>query len=342
MLSNENIKLLPNKINIMAKDNAMVKIKAALIAVVFAVSLLFCGFGAANIEKKDFIKWVDCNVPYEVLLSAYEYDVRYHNSETVEFDFVEALSYLAVKFGNKFSAKRDNVALSDLVNKLKEGSKISDFYGENKYYLYYVEAYSAIFREYIGEYTDGNGNTVYGLKNYHPIPQGYWYNHYDDFGVSRSYGFRRKHLGHDISGSIGTPVIAVEGGTVTEFGWNRYGGWRIGIRSFDGLRSYYYAHLRKNKPYIEGLEKGDTIKAGQVIGYLGVTGYSYKENTNMKCAPHLHLGIQLIFDESQYQGASEIWIDPYDICRFLSHNRAQVYKEGDDYITKTSPSLSFQ
>jgi len=312
----------------------MDKLKATLIAGVLAMCLFFCGFSALNTENKDFIKWVDLNVPYEVLLNAYEYDVKYHNSDTIEFNFVEALSYLAVKCGNKFSATRDISALSDLVNKLKEGSKISDFYGDNKYYLYYVEAYSALFSEYIGDYIDDKGNTVYGLKNYHPIAQGYWYNHYDDFGTSRSYGFRRKHLGHDVLGSIGTPIIAIEGGTITEFGWNRYGGWRLSIRSFDGLRSYYYAHLRKNKPYIEGLKKGDEIKAGQVIGYLGVTGYSYKENTNMKCKPHLHLGIQLIFDESQYQGASEIWVDPYQICRFLSHHRAQVYKEGDDYISK--------
>lgn len=280
-------------------------------------------------------------MPYEVLLAAYEYDVKYNVSDEVQFDFAEALAYLAVKNGNNFVVKRDIAVLGALVNKLKDGGKISDFYGENKYYLYYVEVYSAIFCEYIGEYTGSSGNACYGLKSYHPIPQGYWYNHYDDFGAARSYGFRRKHLGHDICGSVGTPIIAVEGGTVTEFGWNRYGGWRLSIRSYDGLRSYYYAHLRKNKPYIEGLKKGDTIVGGQVIGYLGVTGYSYKENVNMTCAPHLHLGIQLIFDESQYKGASEIWVDPYQICRFLSHHRAKVSKDGDDYINKDSiPPLS--
>ncbi len=46
-------------------------------------------------------------------------------------------------------------------------------------------------------------------------------------------------------GSIGTPIIAVESGTIEALGWNQYGGWRIGIRSFDKKRYYYYAHLRK-------------------------------------------------------------------------------------------------
>ena len=52
----------------------------------------------------------------------------------------------------------------------------------------------------------------------------------DDFGTGRSYGFARKHLGNDLLGSMGTPIVAVESGTVEALGWNQYGGWRIGIR----------------------------------------------------------------------------------------------------------------
>ena len=48
-----------------------------------------------------------------------------------------------------------------------------------------------------------------------------------------SYGFKRQHLGHDLMGQVGTPVIAVESGYVEAIGWNQYGGWRLGIRSFD-------------------------------------------------------------------------------------------------------------
>lgn len=286
-------------------------------------------------EHKDFIKWIDNKVPYEILMSAYEYEVKYHGSETVDYDFEKALAYLATKNGNKFSVKSDLKALSDLVLSLQKGKKIDDYFGTNKYYKYYLEAYNAIFAEFIGEYTvTETGVSSYGLKNYLPFPKGYWFNHADDFGNSRNFGFKRKHLGHDMYGSVGTPICAVEGGTVTELGWNRYGGWRIGIRSFDTKRSYYYAHLRRNKPYIEGLKKGDKIQAGQVIGYLGVTGYSYKENNNMSCPPHLHIGMQLIFDECQYQGPKEIWVDMYAITKFLSHNRAEVYKDGSDYHSK--------
>ncbi|MDO4744404.1 MAG: M23 family metallopeptidase, partial [Clostridia bacterium] len=148
-----------------------------------------------------------------------------------------------------------------------------------------------------------------------------------DFGNSRSYGYKRKHLGHDMMGNVGTPIIAIESGTVEAIGWNQYGGWRLGIRSFDKKRYYYYAHLRKNHPYPVDLSVGHTVKAGDVIGYLGMTGYSSKENVNNIDTPHLHMGIQLIFDESQKDGNGEIWIDCYEIAKFLSQNTTAVVKD---------------
>ena len=62
---------------------------------------------------------------------------------------------------------------------------------------------------------------------------------------------------------------------------------------------------------------GKTVKAGDVIGYLGMTGYSSKENVNNINVPHLHFGLQLIFDEVQKEGTNQIWIDVYAIINFL-------------------------
>lgn len=177
--------------------------------------------------------------------------------------------------------------------------------------------------------------TKYGLKAFHPLAKNFPYSHYDDFGVARSYGYRRKHLGHDMMGQVGTPVIAVESGRVEAIGWNPYGGWRLGIRSLDGKRYYYYAHLRKDYPYQAILQEGSIVCAGDVIGYLGRTGYSQTENTNNIEEPHLHFGIQLIFDESQKESDNEIWIDCYEIIRFLSVNRSEsVKKEGTKEWTR--------
>ena len=182
---------------------------------------------------------------------------------------------------------------------------------------------------FLGSYAiekDGQWISRYGLKVFSPIAEGYYYTHYDDFGASRSYGFKRKHLGNDMMGSEGTPIVAVEGGVVEALGWNRYGGWRVGIRSHDRKRYYYYAHLKKDEPYAPGLTVGQSLNAGDLIGFLGRTGYSDKENTNNIEVNHLHFGMQLIFDESQKECNSEIWIDVYQINRLLSQHRSSIRK----------------
>ena len=129
--------------------------------------------------------------------------------------------------------------------------------------------------------------------------------------------------------AVGTPIIAIESGTVEVLGWNQYGGWRIGIRSFDKKRYYYYAHLRQNRPYHIDLSEGKIVNAGDVIGYVGRTGYSSNENTNNIQVSHLHLGLELVFDESQKESNNEIWINLYDITRLLEKNKATVTRNKD-------------
>ena len=132
-------------------------------------------------------------------------------------------------------------------------------------------------------------------------------------------------------GGLGTPIVAVEGGIVEAMGWNRYGGWRVGIRSFDSRRYYYYAHLKKDTPFAPGLQEGDVVQAGDLIGFMGRTGYSDKENVNNIETVHLHFGLQLVFDESQKECNSEIWIDVYNIVRLLSAHRSSLQKTAEGW-----------
>lgn len=295
----------------------------------------------------DYIRWVDFTVSYEALCEAYEWDVETHGTEH-EICWVDLLAYTAAKTGGQFDKAALNI-MEKGAKALSEGEKTLEELTEDlKYYSYYQEAYNAAIGGLVGEYerevTDTetlnqteNGpateqkqfETVYGLKGYFPLARGFDYTHYDDFGVSRSYGYQRQHLGHDMMGLTGTPIIAVESGVVEALGWNQYGGWRIGIRSFDGKRYYYYAHLRQNYPYAEGLEEGSVVTAGDVIGYMGHTGYSTTENVNNIEVTHLHWGLQLIFDESQKEGNNEIWIDVYPLTRFLSKHTQPAAKVGD-------------
>ena len=200
-----------------------------------------------------------------------------------------------------------------------------------KYFSYYKEAYSAVLGGLVGDYEiqESEGGPYvkkYGLKAFSPIAKGFPYSDYDDFGVSRSYGYKRQHLGHDMMGQIGTPVICIESGYVEALGWNQYGGWRVGIRSLDKKRYYYYAHLRQDYPYQAKLKEGDFVTAGDVIGYMGHTGYSTKENVNNIDTVHLHYGLELIFDEDWRENGHEIWVDCYNLTRFLYKNRSEVHK----------------
>lgn len=289
-------------------------------------------------NKNDYIKWVDFTPTYEALDKTSKLDIQSHNNnESITYNWIELLAYLACKYGGDLK-KFDSADLDSLVEKLKNGITIDELTKDLQYYSYYYEAYDAVLHEYIGNYeietidsesTETILEEKYGLKAFSPIAANYSFSHYDDFGASRSYGYKRTHLGNDLMGSIGTPIIAVESGIIEALGWNQYGGWRIGIRSFDGKRYYYYAHLRKDHPFVQGLAEGQTVKAGDVIGYLGMTGYSATENVNNINVPHLHFGIQLIFDESQKDGVNQIWIDLYQIVEFLKKNASEVYKDSE-------------
>jgi peptidoglycan/xylan/chitin deacetylase (PgdA/CDA1 family) len=114
---------------------------------------------------------------------------------------------------------------------------------------------------------------------------------------------------------------------VEEMGWNQYGGWRLGIRSLDSKRYYYYAHLRKDRPYSVNVERGKQVQAGDVIGYVGRTGYSSIENTNNIKQSHLHWGLQIIFDGSQKIGIHEIWVDVYQITKLLQKHKSETVRD---------------
>lgn len=265
------------------------------------------------------IRWVDFQVPYESLKFAMETDIETAEQE-IHVSWIDILALAACRTGGKCGLASVKKAAGDL----KDGACARDL-AKGDYFDYYHSAYEAALGGLLGNYAieiDGKWHSRYGLKAFSPIAAGYDYSHCRDFGAARSFGFARKHLGNDLMGRKGTPIVAVEGGVVEALGWNRYGGWRVGIRSMDGKRYYYYAHLQKDHPYAEGLKEGDLVQPGQLIGFMGRTGYSSKENTDNIDAVHLHFGLELVFDESQKECDNEIWIDVYDIVRLLSSHRA--------------------
>ncbi len=312
---------------------ASVALLCAATAACFA--LLTARIQTQPVSADAVLKWVDFGVTASAMEKALKLDIESQSQKT-KLDWIELLAYLGAKYGGDFKRYKAK-DMNALAEKLRSGQTIEQLTANMQYYDYYYTAYGAVLGGMVGSYQiqtqesydDGKVEMVekYGLKAYSPIAYGYSFSHYDDFGNSRSFGFRRTHLGNDLMGGVGTPIIAVESGVVETVGWNRYGGWRVGVRSLDGRRYYYYAHLRKDRPYHADLKEGEMINAGDILGYLGRTGYSSKENVNGMQKPHLHFGMQLIFDESQKEGNNEIWIDVYEIVKLLQRHKSPVVRE---------------
>ncbi len=121
----------------------------------------------------------------------------------------------------------------------------------------------------------------------------------------------RRHEGCDLFGEKDAPgiypVVSITRGKVEQIGWLPLGGYRIGIRSPSG-GYFYYAHLDS---YGREFQEGDSVKAGQLLGYMGNTGYG-PEGTRGEFATHLHMGIYV-----KTQNHSELSVNPYWVLRFL-------------------------
>ena len=132
----------------------------------------------------------------------------------------------------------------------------------------------------------------------------------------RTYGGSYGHEGTDLMADIQKagyyPVISISEGVIENIGWLEKGGWRIGIRSTHDVY-FYYAHLSS---YAEDFRKGDVIQAGQLLGYMGDTGYGKTEGTRGKFDVHLHLGIYVRTEE-----IPELAVNPYWFLKYLEQHK---------------------
>jgi len=109
----------------------------------------------------------------------------------------------------------------------------------------------------------------------------------DDVRLTSGFGLRfhplfndrRMHTGIDWSGAIGTPVVAAGTGVVEEALYKGGNGRYVRIRHANGYQTTY-SHM---SGFARGMEPGAKVRQGQIVGFLGNTGYS--------TGPHLHFEI---------------------------------------------------
>ncbi|KYG33550.1 peptidase M23 [Alkalihalobacillus trypoxylicola] len=149
-----------------------------------------------------------------------------------------------------------------------------------------------------------------------PLPLRANYSYRNTWGDRRGWGGRRIHEGTDIFAGYNVPVRATSYGVIEIKGWNIYGGWRIGIRDLDNIY-HYYAHL---SGFEKGIEEGEIVEPGQVIGYVGSSGYG-KPGTQGKFPPHLHYGMY------RDNGYTEWSFDPFPSLKSWERKGFQQLKK---------------
>lgn len=140
-----------------------------------------------------------------------------------------------------------------------------------EYYVYYFEE-----SEDNKGFFDENGNSVQKMFLKAPVEFKYISSGYTaGIRVVMELGIAGPHRAIDYAAPIGTPIRTVGDGTVIFTGWSSIGyGYLTSIRH-NGTYSTNYAHQSKI-----AVKRGQKVKQGDIIGYVGSTGYS--------TGPHLH------------------------------------------------------
>ena len=138
----------------------------------------------------------------------------------------------------------------------------------------------------------------------------------------RTYGGKRGHEGTDIMAAQNIPglypVISMTDGVIRSKGWLEKGGWRIGVEAPSGAY-FYYAHLDS----YASVEIGDKINAGDLLGFMGDSGYG-AEGTTGQFPVHLHVGVYIYSEEK------EVSINPYWLLRYLEKYHVKcAYSSGE-------------
>lgn len=149
------------------------------------------------------------------------------------------------------------------------------------------------------------------------------------------FGYTRMHQGVDFAAPLGTPVLAAGDGVVVEArSWAGYGNW-LRIRHGGGWETGY-AHLAA---YVSGLKAGDAVRQGEVVGYVGQTGFA--------TGPHLHYETWLAgrrVDPARAPFAETSELDPHALADFAAQrgriDRLLAVSGGGAPPTGGSPRLA--
>lgn len=199
---------------------------------------------------------------------------------------------LALRLGNVFAYD------VDFTRDLRQGDSFTVVI-EKKYregvFVGYGQLAAASFTNqgqtyYAYQYTDSKGNTAYYDQQGRPLRKAFLKSPLPFTRISSGYSmsrmhpilkYRRPHQGIDYAAPTGTPISTVADGVIAQVGSNNSQGRFVRVKHSNGYETIYN-HMSK---FAKVSKQGARVKQGQVIGYVGSTGYS--------TGPHLDFRMKL-------------------------------------------------
>lgn len=282
------------------------------------IAAILLGLVIINIGLFSYINSV---VSYQKLLKKInQLDVTMERFRSMEFE-EDSLEKLIELKGTNYADPFKNITVTMMLNDytcdkkgIKKYLKLSKRVEKD---LLKTPLYDKLYKRYVTILKDIQYFPVLEDKN-----KNYKVSFENSWNAPRTYGGKRGHEGTDIMASVNKrgiyPVVSVSDGVIENKGWLEQGGYRIGVRSESGAY-FYYAHLYS---YAPDVEIGDTVCAGQLLGFMGDTGYSKIEGATGNFDVHLHFGIYYMENED------ETSVNPYYILKYLEdYKLSYSYKE---------------
>ncbi|GLQ54076.1 M23 family metallopeptidase [Devosia nitrariae] len=141
------------------------------------------------------------------------------------------------------------------------------------------ELYRFVTPDGVADFYDPSGETGKRFLVRRPLEGGGTLRSRFGYRIHPIFKSRKLHTGVDLAARTGTPIYAAGDGVVQLVGWQSGYGNKIEVQHVNGYETAY-GHMSR---FADGIKPGTRVRQGQIIGYVGSTGYS--------TGPHLHFEI---------------------------------------------------
>lgn len=174
------------------------------------------------------------------------------------------IDFFGLEKGDRFTVIYDEQYVDSLAIGIGDIHAVSFTHRGEKLYAFCYE------QDSVKNYFDENGKNLRRQFLKAPLRFSRISSGYSNSRMHPILKIRRPHRGVDYAAPKGTPIYSIGDGTVIAKGYTKSAGYYIKVRH-NSVYTTGYNHISK---YPKGIAVGQRVKQGQVIGYVGATGYA--------------------------------------------------------------------